>query len=43
MHSCKENTKLTFFVQDNFDEIYKIKTKITYKQIKGYATMKNDE
>lgn len=39
----KENTKLTFFVQDNFDEIYKIKTKITYKQIKGYATMKNDE
>lgn len=35
-----ENTKLTFFVLDNFDETYKVKTKITYKQIKGYATMK---
>lgn len=36
----KEKTRLTFFVQDNFDEVYKKKTKITYKQIKGYTTMR---
>ena len=35
----KEKDKLNFYVRDSFDEIYKIKTKVTYKQIKGYATM----
>lgn len=39
----KEKSKLTFFVQDSFDEMHKIKTKITYRQIKEYATMKTNK
>ena len=38
----KEKTRLTFFVQDNFDEVYKKKTKKLHikLQIKGYTTMR---
>lgn len=39
----KENNKLNFYIRDNFDERYIQKTKITYEQIKGYATMNSND
>ena len=38
-----EKSKLTFFVQDSFDKMHKIKTEITYRQVREYATMKTHD